>query len=218
MDSLLHICKVKSTIIESQYFGQISFWALFIQSEHFIVEQNEHYQKRSFRNKTIIGTGNGPMTLSVPLKSGKHHQTNIRDVQISYDENWPKSHWLSIRSAYGNAPYFEYYADDFKSLFHQRPQYLFDWNLMTLRNIKRLLQIDKTMYFSSSFYHVVQGTEDYRDYFKPGEKHKYKLDMQIRYGQVFEDRFGFNPTLGILDLLFCTGPEAILLLQKANVK
>ena len=31
------------------------------------------------------------------------------------------------------------------------------------------------------------------------------------YPQVFEDRHGFLPNLSILDLLFCTGPQAALL-------
>jgi len=35
-----------------------------------------------------------------------------------------------------------------------------------------------------------------------------------KYVQVFEDRNGFLPNLSILDLIFCTGPEAALLLQK----
>jgi hypothetical protein len=38
----------------------------------------------------------------------------------------------------------------------------------------------------------------------------------VRYTQVFEDRIGFVPNLGILDLLFCCGPNAKTLLKDSK--
>ena len=38
-------------------------------------------------------------------------------------------------------------------------------------------------------------------------------DILVKYPQVFEDRIGFQPNLGVLDLLFNMGPSAIDLLQ-----
>ena len=39
------------------------------------------------------------------------------------------------------------------------------------------------------------------------------MTMPFTYGQVFEERLGFLPNLSILDLLFCCGPNAKVLLK-----
>ena len=40
------------------------------------------------------------------------------------------------------------------------------------------------------------------------------LESIPAYQQVFEERTGFMPQLSILDLLFCTGPQALDYLKK----
>ncbi|NRB63070.1 MAG: WbqC family protein [Saprospiraceae bacterium] len=37
----------------------------------------------------------------------------------------------------------------------------------------------------------------------------------IPYPQVFQEKHGFSPNLSILDLLFCTGPEALSVLESS---
>ena len=42
----------------------------------------------------------------------KHGKIAIKDVRIDYSQKWLNNHWRTITSAYRNAPFFEYYADD----------------------------------------------------------------------------------------------------------
>jgi hypothetical protein len=42
------------------------------------------------------------------------------------------------------------------------------------------------------------------------------VEDQVKYGQVFEDRIGFQPNMSILDLLFCNGPASAGLLKDSN--
>ena len=63
-------------------------------------------------------------------------------------------------------------------------------------------------------------TLDFRNSIFP-KKHRQKEDgafKPVHYSQVFEDKNGFIPNLSILDLLFCTGPQAILILENSVVK
>ncbi len=58
---------------------------------------------------------------------------------------------------------------------------------------------------------------DFRNGIFP-KKHRQKEDkrfLPMPYAQVFEERHGFLPNLSILDLLFCTGPQASLILEQS---
>src|SRR6187549_3583965 len=77
-----------------------------MQNGHMTIERHEHFQKRSWRNKTAILGPDNPMQLTVPLQKGKHQQKMIDEVLISYDEPWPKIHFSGIKAAYGKTAFF----------------------------------------------------------------------------------------------------------------
>ena len=64
-----------------------------------VIEQHENYVKGSYRNRCHIVAANGVLPISIPLQKGKHQQTPIREVRISYIDLWQKMHWQSIQSA-----------------------------------------------------------------------------------------------------------------------
>ena len=166
-------------------------WFAASQKEGIIeLEACENYQKGSTRNRCIIAAPNGPQRLTIPLEKGKHQQTLIRDVRISYTESWPVIHWRSIQTAYGNAPFFEYYCDDLNAIYEKKPVFLFDFNLALLEFV-----LQKTGWKWS-----VQCTQNFVPV--PTERAIYTPQ---RYPQVFEDRFGFQANLSVLDALMCCG-------------
>ena len=69
------------------------------------------------------------------LEKGKNNQLKIREVELNFHQDWPRQHWQSIRSAYGNAPFFPYYADELAPLFTDPPALLWDFNLSFLKII-----------------------------------------------------------------------------------
>ncbi|NJN78366.1 MAG: WbqC family protein [Saprospiraceae bacterium] len=101
-----------NALIESQYFPPLAYFSVLLKHEKVWIEQFENYQKGSYRNRCHIATANGLLRLSIPLEKGKNNQTCIKEVKIHNDTNWQIQHWRAIKSAYGNAPYFEYYADE----------------------------------------------------------------------------------------------------------
>lgn len=195
-------------LLELQYLPPVQYLHKFTQY-HIVIEAQENYKKGSYRNRCMIASANGPLRLSVPLLKGKHQQSPIREVEVDNRRDWQRIHWQSIRSAYGRAPFFEFYADAFHDLYQQSFQYLWDWNWALLQELLQALQLPLPSFTEEYAKVLPPGTLDFRDRISP--KKDYVLDHTFRpqpYPQVFEDRHEFLPNLSALDLLFCAGPEA----------
>ncbi len=216
-------------LIESFLFGPVGLFSEIIHAKELLIEKHETYQKRSFRNCYNIINPNGIITLSVPLKKGKHQAQKITDVLISYEEPWQKQHLESIRSAYGKAPYFDYYWPDLEELFKQKFGYLFELNHAALKLCFKLMQIKPLINFTEKYStptinfkdgnSLVSKIDDLKDLRATliSKKYHYIDKYQFSpYSQLFEDRHGFTPNLSILDLLFCTGPESSIVLKKTK--
>ena len=197
----------KTLLIDIQYFGTISYINTLFQNSNIIIEQYESFQKMSFRNRCVVAGSNGLINLSVPLEKGRGQKELIKDVRISHSTNWRQQHLRTIESCYSRSPFFEFYRDGIWKLLEKPETFLLDQNLKILEWLKKLFKY-KGMISVTEEYLKKHSQEiiDKRNVFLP--KNQLTDPFPIRYIQVFEDRIGFVPNLCILDLLFCTGPEA----------
>ncbi len=202
----------KNIISDLQYFGSINWYKLLFEFSDIYIEQYEVYQKMSFRNRCIIAGSNGLINLSVPIEKRRVQKLIMKDVRISYSENWQRQHWRSIFSSYRNSPFFEYYEESLKPLFQIKPVYLLDlnWEIMewVIKRIKFSAQLHKSLEYVRTPNYV---TLDARNLLTP--KNYDQGEVDLKYQQVFEDRIGFKSNLCILDLLFCNGPASKSLLE-----
>jgi len=208
-------------LIELQFLPPIQYLSKLIQYDTVIIEQHENYTKGSYRNRTHIAGVNGVQRLSIPLQGGKNSKQNIRDVRIAYDMPWQSNHWTSIKSAYGNSPYFEFYADELQFFFKHKYEFLFDLNWMLLKKILELINLEAKIEFTTNYQkEPALNTTDFRNAIspKPNKRVLDKAFNQARYPQVFEEKTGFLPNLGILDLLFCIGPMASSVIEESVIK
>lgn len=204
--------KIDTVLSDIQYIGTVNWYKFLFQFSNIQIEQYENYQKMSFRNRCMIVGSNGLIHLSVPLEKGRGQKIWMKDVKISYSENWQDQHWKSIYSCYGNSPFFEYYEDSLKSLFQIKPIYLLDLNCKILEWVNMRLKANWHFFKTEEYLAIPPShTIDIRNTIKPNNYDQAK--SQIRYTQVFEDRIGFKPNLSILDLLFCNGPASASLLK-----
>jgi WbqC-like protein family len=205
-----------SAFIELHYLPSIAWCAALWPQKSICLEANEHYSKGSYRNRCHIAGPNGLQRLSIPLLKGKHQQTPIREVRISYQEAWQRQHWRSITTAYSASPYFEHYRDGLESIFTQKPTFLFDWNLLLLEHvlIKRMGWKGEIT-FSTAYSLPGSPPEklDFRNAICPGDPDP-DWFFAARYGQLFQERHGFMPNLSVLDLLFCQGKNGAAQLQR----
>jgi hypothetical protein len=194
-------------LIETQYLPPIATFSAIKSCTHICFEAQEHYQKRSFRNKCDIASANGLLSLTIPLLSGKNAQTPIQEVRISNAERWQAQHWQTLRSAYGRAPFFEYYADYFQAFYEKPYEQLWTFNQAQFLLLVKLLKLDVSVSFTE-IYEKEVSTNEYLDFRNKLTNRATDFDVKTKkYPQLFEDRFGFLPNLSIIDLLFCMGPQ-----------
>lgn len=161
----------------------------------------------SFRNRCIISGSNGLINLTVPLKNGREQKTLITEIKVDDSENWRGQHWKAIVSSYNRSPFFEFYGEGIKKLIFAPNQFLFDHNLKIIEWLDSVLKTGISINFTEEYKKEYAENEalDYRDRWLPKNYNDHGEDWQPKYTQVFEDKFGFQPNLSILDLLFCKG-------------
>ncbi len=202
-------------VIELQYFPCIAYFWLAYQAEDCLVDVHEHYVKQTYRNRTVINAANGPLTLTIPVKH-LHPKMKVKDVEVDHRQKWSKNHWRTIQSAYGKAPFFDYYAPYLSSVFETEKKLLIDYQRETLSICQKLLGLDLAFHFSEKYVEKLEGEVfDLRSSIHP----------KLGFGKLsgFEPKpyiqlFGkdFVPNLSILDLLFCEGPNASSTIQNSG--
>ncbi len=169
--------------ISSSYFGSIDYFSLISRRCDIEFDGAEVYRKQTFLNRCRILGPNGIQSLTVPVEH--HGRCLMRDVVISTHHDWQHQHWMALLSSYGSSPYFEFYVDDLRPLFTRCWRYLFDLNIATTEIIVDLLSLRR-----QTFSH----------------------ERVVVYSQLYDRRFGFQPNLSILDLLFNMGNESVFYL------
>ncbi|SDE72885.1 WbqC family protein [Riemerella columbipharyngis] len=184
------------------YMPPISWMAEFLSAENAVIEQCENFPKQTYRNRANIYGANGKLSLIIPI----HHNRKrvMRDIEISYAENWQSLHWKSIKTAYQTSPYFEYYEDALAPMFQDREKFLVDFNLRTLEVFQKILKTEQSFSLSRSYETDFEGV-DFRNSFSAKSESAYELD---EYYQTFSDKLGFIKDLSILDLICNKGPES----------
>lgn len=190
-------------------FPNLIWWKAFLEADHRTIDIGEYFQRMSYRNRYYIGTANGRLILSIPLKKGRDQKRPMKDMEISYAEDWQKNHWRSIQSAYMRTPYFEFYMDHLEPLYQGRIPLLHEWNLQSIRICLDLMKEQLTYHINEILLPESNG-DDWR---KMLPRDEYPGMKKVTYIQPFEPRWGFIPNLSILDLLSCAGPDSLAYLK-----
>jgi hypothetical protein len=195
------------TLLPCPYFGSIEFF-FHLNSRNCIIEVNDFFIKQSLRTRCKIYGANGPLTLTVPKIRKNSSKTIFKDIKINYDHHWQKEHWQSITSAYRSSPFFEYYEDEFQSLFDKKHTFLMDLNLEMMRFVCSKIGLPTNFKISEKYMNNTSLDDKRIDTFD-------ELNTP-RYMQVFENKFGFISNLSILDLLFNEGNNSKIYLDTIN--
>ncbi|WP_128543925.1 WbqC family protein [Larkinella soli] len=200
--------------IELHYLPGLAYFAAISPFDTVWLEAAEHYQKQSYRNRCYVLTANGVDRLTVPVLDGTHHQP-IRNVRIDYRQPWPDRHWQSLVAAYGKAPFFEYYAQELRTVLIANRKFLFDLNLELLTICLKWLGWKKEVRLTETFEKQVDD-----DFFDLHGKLKARGDDQsgsIYRPVSYPQNFGnvFVPNLSLMDLIFNQGPHSSDVLKES---
>lgn len=190
-------------ILSSHYLPCIQWFKVFLSGEQVVLDVHEHFVKQTYRNRAVILSANGKLSLTVPLKKAANH-TAVADVMIENDIPWQHQHWQAIVSAYGSAPYFLYYQDYLKPLYESEFTSLLEWNKALLTVCLRLMKAEVPYNCSEHYYQAGADDTDYRSRISPKRE---ETVNHLKYLQVFSEKFPFEPNLSIIDLLFNQGPR-----------
>ncbi len=204
-----------SPLFPTAYFPSIALMAAMVKAPKIDIDIQESFPKQTHRNRTVIITANGPMTLSVPVVRPNGTHTLTRDILISYSEKWSTIHWRTIESAYNSSPYFLYYRDEIEKILMTKHDTLIQLNESLLQLLLRKLKIELTIEYTSDFVKPQNTANDFRD--KYSYKRPESCPICPTYTQVFSDRIPFNPNVSIIDTLFNLGPETKEYLSKIQV-
>lgn len=196
-------------MLPTAYFGPIEYYSILLHYPQSTIEQHEHFVKQTIRNRCVIYSSNGMLTLTIPLKRNKRSKTLIKDTRISYSEKWQKQHWKTIESSYNSSPFFEYYKEYFKLYFEKKYEFLLDFNLQIQNTILEILRINHKQNLTKN-YKKYTNQEDLRNY-------NYANKLFNEYPQVFLNRNKFISNLSIIDLLFNIGNESKLYLKNIEI-
>ena len=198
-----------SPILSIAYLPSIDYFAVLANAESAAIENAEHYQKQSYRNRTHILTANGVQSLSIPVVHTSSKML-ITEVKIDYKTNWQQQHLKTIESAYNNSPFYLYYKDFLLSFFQKRYTFLFDYNMEIITLLLRLMKIETSLSCTNEFQQCEECELDYRSRIHPKKPLLSNLlpITSKSYSQVFDDKFGFTPNLSVIDLLCNVGNES----------
>jgi hypothetical protein len=243
-------------LLSSTYFGPVQWYQKLNRYDECLIERHESFIKQTYRNRMIIPTTNGPLSLTIP--TNHDISLSMKDIRISDHANWRHVHWNALLSAYGESPFFEYYQDDIRPFYEKKYEFLFDFNMETTEKMIELLDIRpkisvtdeyvlseerrvkseeseerrvkseeseerrvKSEEFNSpkaqaqfNIQHSTFNTQivDFRDAIRPKKPLPDPEFESKRYYQVYGQKYGFQPNMSILDLLFNEGNEAVFFL------
>ncbi len=198
-------------VICPAYIPNVAYFSYLSKQEKSYFVSDTHYQKQTFRNRTVIYGANGKLNLIIPIVHKKQPYQLESEVEISYEINWQKEHWKSICSAYRSSPYFEFYEADLAPFFNEKIISLYEFNLTLIEKIMFLLELP------FSFESVLFDKENDLREDRLVLAKKIPPIIQEKYTQVFEDKAGFLSNLSVLDALFNLGPNCAYYVKNANL-
>ncbi|WP_332914415.1 WbqC family protein [Algoriphagus boritolerans] len=192
--------------VDLHFLPSLEFFAAIADAEEILIFPKDQYPRQSYFNRTRIRLSNKVETLSIPIQ-GRRPRLPLNQIKIDHTQNWKSIHLRGIQSGYGKAPFFEFYFPYFREIYESEEEYLWRFNLNLLTMCLKLLRWNARL-------SVYQGDgyamdfKDIRGQIVPGRPFSDRMHYEpVSYTQLFG--LDFEPNLGILDLLFCAGPELI---------
>lgn len=201
---------MRKIVIEPHYLGCLEYYALLMQYDEVCLEVNDSFPKQTYRNRTYFLISNKVQPLIIPVRYSTGSPTS--KVVVDYSQKWVKDHWGAFYSAYGKAPFFEYFGEEFKGIWDRKIPELVMLNVAFMKLILRVLQKDLTISFTDDF--QTEYDADYRNLINPKKPFSdRKIYHPYSYPQLFGDNF--VPNLSIVDLIMCEGSNAAHILTNS---
>ncbi len=211
-----------TALLPLRYYGSIGYYALMGACGKAVIGTGELFDKRAKdSHRCTIADTNGELRLTVPVT--KPHgipRARWTDVAISDHGEWWHNHRVSLESAYGRTPFFEFYIDRLLPFLDSgvcgRYHDIASLDIAIDAEIRRILSIETDV--SAGTFRAAE------DAAKASGDVLYTIadapsaESLPPYYQVRSITQGFLPGMSILDLIFNLGPESPLYLREVAIK
>lgn len=205
----------KDVILGSAYLAPVSYFAALYFCRKAYIERYDHYMKQTYRNRCVIASADGPLSLTIPVEKSSEGKCAMKDIRVSEHGNWRHVHRNAFVAAYKQSPFFDYYADDFNTFFDRKYEFLYDFNMELTQWLCEQIDIQPELVPTTEYMDACEGILDLREAIHPKKSAGDMISLYhpVPYYQVFDSRHGFQSDLSIVDLLFNMGPESLLVLR-----
>ena len=219
---------MRVTIHQPQFLPWLGYLDKIDRADLFIVLETVQFKKNEWQNRNRIRTSEGWQWLTVPVLH--RFGQRIHEVQINSTAAWRDQHLRALEMHYARAPFRDRYLPELRAVYERSWTNLAELNLTVIRWLlgaygittpircagefsareeptDRLIDLCRTV--GATSYLAGPGAEHYMD-IPRFEASGVALEIQAFqhpiYRQVYEP---FEPNLSAIDLLLCTGPDAL---------
>jgi hypothetical protein len=227
---------MKLAIHQPQYMAWSGYFHKIASADLFVILDDVQFKKNEWQHRNRIRTSQGWQWLSVPNRY--RFPQKINEVPVNNEIDWRAKHWHSLLAAYGKAPFFDEYRQDFESFYAQSWNDCAALNIASVKLLCRLLGIATAIetsschgfegsatgrlvnicrYFKADMYLSGSGGKEYLDetlFSQAGIRVKYQEFVPPRYPQHWaRGDEEFVPGLSAVDLLFNCGKRSLSVLM-----
>lgn len=123
---------MKVTIHQPEHLVWLGLLDKIERADIYVALDTVQYRKLCFQNRNRILTTNGPAWLTVPVKK-QSHRTLIKDVKISYSQDWTLKYLSKIETSYRKTSFFEQYYPAIKSIILEKEEKMANLNIKLLK-------------------------------------------------------------------------------------
>lgn len=217
MPSPLVVYPDATLLLPPRFMGSVGYYAMMARYGRVVIDTDMRYNKRQKAvHRCDIVDVRGDVQLTVPLAKpslGMGERPTWHHCRVSTHDEWWRQMRVTLESAYGRTPYFEFLIDKFNGLFRS-PEDWAEWpdaitvDRMADGIVRGILAMDNEVVWAPAS--VTKGSDNVVDM----RRNDFIINNQPEYWQVRRERLGFRDNLSILDLVFSLGPEAAFYLKK----
>lgn len=221
-------------VLQPGYLPWLGFFDQLLRCDLFVYYDDVPFDKHGWRNRNRIKSPQGPLWLTVPVRSGGRHGQAILDVEIDNRLPWARKHLASIAQNYAKAPYLGHYLPELEELLRRPWHLLVELDIALAALMCEWLGIERTIvrasrlavggdrserllnicrHFGAQRYLSGDAARSYLDtglFAASGITVEWQNYRHPRYRQLHGE---FLPYLSALDLLLNMGPESLSVLE-----
>ena len=141
---------MRVVVLQPGYLPWLGFFDQLDRSDVFVLYDDVQFDKHGWRNRNRIKTREGPMWLTVPVRTKGLGRPRNGEIEIDPTQHWAGKHLQAIRTWYGKAPHFKEVFPAIEEVLSQPWTRLLDLDRAAMEAVAKLLGLKRRVVLASS--------------------------------------------------------------------